>query len=78
MCRSATQCAERVADRENLVRELCKKMEILLATAECVKCQADNSGRTPYSDWSSAVDDLRKVSADCRSTLARAKDQQGE
>lgn len=65
MCRSAEQCAERVADRENLVRELVEALEGLADEA---------AGSVEYSDWP----ELQEAVERARAVICRAKDQQGE
>jgi hypothetical protein len=56
--------------------DLLEALNRLLITAECVKRQADNSGKTPYTDWRSAVDDLTKVSDKARAAIAKATGEQ--
>jgi len=62
MCRSAEQCAERVADRENLVRELVESLKLCYCLAEF--------GTTP--------DVRKVIAENAKRALDRAKDQQGE
>jgi hypothetical protein len=64
----------RSADHENLVGELVETLESLLTTSTLVKYQADNSGKTPYTDWSSAFEDLKRVQAKARAILAKARE----
>lgn len=53
--------------------DLLKALEDLLVTARLVKCQADNSGRTPYENWEEAVRDLRRASAEAEAAITKAK-----
>lgn len=64
MCKSAEQCAERVADRENLVRELVDVLRLVYERFGPMRDEYVFSKRL-------AIDKVRAV-------LARAKEQQGE
>jgi len=75
MTKNQQEAIERACGHENLLADVTKALESLIVTSTLVKFQADNSGKTPYSDWSSAVEDLKKCQASAREVLARATSQ---
>lgn len=56
-----------------LVAELVEALDWLIIVSTLVKYQADNSGKTPYSDWASAVADLEKAHIKGGAVLAKVR-----
>jgi hypothetical protein len=52
---------------------LVKALRDLTITAECIRRQADNSGKTPYTDWVSACADLDAKRAAAGTALKQAE-----
>lgn len=72
-CASRTATLEQrqlMTDAHDVVAELIKAAKSLAITAQLVKYQADNSGKTPYSGWPSACHDLDQQQARLRAALA--------